>query len=294
MIYICGCVLNCGVFLEKVFNNIKKVGEIFTDYKIIISYDDSIDNSLSILHEYQKYLPLVILHNTRPRSCIRTKNISEARNLILDYIYNKDNKDGYKYFIMLDMDDVNSTSINTDILKYYLYFNNESWDALSFNRRKYYDIWALSIEPFILSCWHWTEYWADSNYIVLNINFHVVNLLSRLNNEELLECYSAFNGLSLYKIEKFVNCRYEWNINKNIDLINSLNSNFIDLNKKTLEKNNMIIDTSEYINESEFIKYNDPLITIKKIEDCEHRHFHLSAIKYNNARIRISPMKIFS
>ena len=86
MIYICGCVLNCEKYLEKVFDNIKKIGSLFSEYKIIISYDNSTDKTLEILKKYEEVLPVVILINERPISRIRTKNISDARNLIIDYI----------------------------------------------------------------------------------------------------------------------------------------------------------------------------------------------------------------
>ena len=50
MLYICGCVLNCAIYLQKVFENIIKICSIVDEYKIIISYDESIDNSLEILY----------------------------------------------------------------------------------------------------------------------------------------------------------------------------------------------------------------------------------------------------
>ena len=51
---ICGTVKNCGSYLEKVFKNIETIGAQFDDYKIIIAYDNSIDNSLQILQEFKK------------------------------------------------------------------------------------------------------------------------------------------------------------------------------------------------------------------------------------------------
>ena len=46
---ICGPVRNCGPFLDKVFENIEKIGEIFEDYEILIYYDVSNDNTLDKL-----------------------------------------------------------------------------------------------------------------------------------------------------------------------------------------------------------------------------------------------------
>jgi hypothetical protein len=289
MIYICGCVLNCEKYLEKVFDNIKKIGSLFSEYKIIISYDNSTDKTLEILKKYEEVLPVVILINERPISRIRTKNISDARNLIIDYIKD-DNNSKYKYFIMLDMDDINISDINIDNLKYHMSQDYKDWDALSFNRADYYDIWALSIEPFILSCWHWENSWIDSINIVQKTKKYITLKLSTLPKDQLLHCQSAFNGFSIYRINKFINCRYEWNINKNIGL---LENEVIENNLKAVNKPFIIIDTEEYISEENYVERYPYNLFVKHIEDCEHRYFHLSAIKNNGAKIRISPLKLF-
>ena len=289
MIYICGCVLNCEKYLDKAFNNIKKIGSLFSEYKIIISYDNSTDNTLEILKKHQEFLPVIILINKRDRSCIRTKNISEARNLILEYIQ-KDNNPNYEYFIMMDMDDVNTGNMNIDNLKHYISQDYKDWDALSFNRKNYYDIWALSIEPYILSCWHWENFCTDSIDIAKKTKEYITSKLSTLSKDELLDCYSAFNGFSLYKINKFINCRYEWNINKNIEL---WDKELLENNLRAVNKEFMIIDTEEYSCEEDYIKNRQYNLVVKHIEDCEHRYFHLSAIKKNKAIIKISPLIIF-
>ena len=50
---ICGPVKNCGPYLPKVFENIEKMGSLFDDYKIVVYYDKSNDNTLDILqHPY--------------------------------------------------------------------------------------------------------------------------------------------------------------------------------------------------------------------------------------------------
>ena len=51
---ICGPVKNCGPYLNKIFENIERIGSLFDDYKIIIYYDASTDNTLDILKEYQE------------------------------------------------------------------------------------------------------------------------------------------------------------------------------------------------------------------------------------------------
>ena len=102
---ICGPVKNCGPYLIKVLENMEKIGSLFDDYKIVIYYDTSSDNSLKILQNYQDKNPKMLFYvNRNPLSKFRTHNLSVARNFCLNYV--KENKDTFPYFIMMDMDDV--------------------------------------------------------------------------------------------------------------------------------------------------------------------------------------------
>ena len=69
---ICGPVKNCGPYLRKVFDNIEKIGSLFDDYKILIFYDKSNDNTLDILKEYQ-------LKNEIPKFPVPRKEITNAK-----------------------------------------------------------------------------------------------------------------------------------------------------------------------------------------------------------------------
>ena len=51
---ICGPVKNCGPYLDKVLENIEKIGGLFKDYKLFIFYDSSNDDTLDKLKNYQK------------------------------------------------------------------------------------------------------------------------------------------------------------------------------------------------------------------------------------------------
>jgi hypothetical protein len=273
--YICGCVLNCEKYLKNVFNNIKKIGKIFDNYKIIIAYDESNDNTLNILNQYKKDLnniceiEIIINNNI---SKYKSENISNARNSILNFI-RSENNDDYEYFIMMDFDNVCEKDIDVNILNEYL--NNNKWDSLSFNRKDYYDIWALSIKPFVTSCWHWNEKQNNSSFVVDIMKDYINNKLNNLDKNELLECYSAFNGFTIYKKDKFINCDYSNNIFKSHALIDNdlIRENLNELNKITGKNNSLFMNL---------------------LEDCEHRYFHLSAIQKNNAKIMISPFYLFN
>lgn len=79
--------------------------------------------------------------------------------------------------------------------------------------------------------------------------------------------YSAFNGFAIYKMDKFLDCSYSSTIHQELfptDMIRK-----------------QINITGENI-----VPY--------LLNDCEHRKFHLEAIKRNNARIMICTQSLFS
>ena len=259
---ICGTVKNCEKYLQNVFENIYQIKNLFNDYYIIIYYDNSSDNSLEKLIEYKKYFKIHILHNKKYKSDFRTHRLAHGRN----YCIRKINKhfSNFKYFIMMDFDDVCSNKINISVLKKYI-DNDSVWDALSFNKDKYYDLWALSVRPYIFSYIHF-----NNPYEVLNnMANYITNQLKLLNKDELLPCYSAFNGFSIYKTHVFKDCVYDGNIRLDLIPFKYLKETI------TQNKSEIVFDNHSWLN------------SIK--EDCEHRSFHFEAIKKHNARIFISP-----
>jgi len=245
-LYIGGCVKNCAKYLGKVFDNIEKITKVFPKYEIVVAYDHSTDNSLEVLVNLKKKFNLTILQNYN-KSQFNTENIASARNSILEYIKDRD----YRYLMMMDMDDVCASPINVNAIGRILI--RSDWDAVSFNRPDYYDVWALSIDDYQNSCWH---YGNQSTQRAEDTRKHIINKLNNTSKSQLIECYSAFNGFAIYRREKFVGCSYKWNI-------------------------------------SESNKYIPAPPDTQKQEDCEHRSFHMEAIQKHGARIRISPEFIF-
>jgi hypothetical protein len=263
----CGPVKNCASFLDKVFENIEKLGSLFDDYKIVIYYDKSKDNTLQKLKDYQLKNPKLLFYvNQKPFSQFRTYNLAIARNWCLQYV--KQNKEQFPFFAMMDFDDVNCKKVVTENLKKYL--KREDWDALSFNTSpKYYDIWALSIYPFCFSYNHFEN--NVQNYSI--IQNYISYLLKKLPPNQLQQCISAFNGFAIYKTNKFLNTYYDGRIR--LDLISKENLNA----HKKITNSNLV-----------FKKY----VTVDgRAEDCEHRSFHIMAFKNSQAKIRIAPDSLF-
>jgi len=253
---ICGAVKNVAVYLDRVFDNMEKIGTLFDDYLIILCYDPSGDDTLQKIKDYQIKNPRVIFYaNKSEISRYRTHRIAFARNRCLDMI--RVNYSDYEMFIMMDCDDVCSGNINLDVLNFYLHKN--SWDALSFNKNFYYDVWALSVKPYMLS---YRVYDENATAVCKKMQEYIQSLLSKVEKNGLLKCASAFNGFAIYRTNMFINCNY-----------NGYPRN--DLIKKIYN-----------------IGY--PIKKFIQTEDCEHRAFHFEAINNNGSRIRISPKILFS
>lgn len=269
--YICGCVRNNGNYLEQVFQNIDKIISEIDDYHIIMSYDISHDNSLDILRKkalhYGEEKMTVLEGLPGDLSSIRTQNIAKARNRILEKIIERNAVSEFAYFLMMDMDDVCASPIRMDGLRHI--FERERseplpWDALSFHRDDYYDIWALSIYPFSFSCWHY----PSGLKIVQTMKKYITHILEQTSNKDaLLPCISAFNGFAIYRCSHFLNVYYEWDLEKTLDVIPR---NYVETMTKKVQHR-----------------------PIFHHEECEHRFFHIRASQLNGARICISPMKLF-
>lgn len=139
----------------------------------------------------------------------------------------------------------------------------DDWDSVSFHREAgYYDMWALSYSPYVYSYMHF----SDTPRVVWEMRKHFSFLLmDYITNRptELIPVYSAFNGFALYRTAKFLNCSYS-----------------------------SVIHTDLLPNIQEQVEVCGPPIKILT-GDCEHRKFHLEAIRKNGARIRICTQPVF-
>ena len=266
---ICGTAKNCGKYLPRVFSNIEKIGSLFDDYKIIIYYDKSSDNTLASLLNYQKINNRLLLFvNDKQLSLFRTHNIAKGRNFCLEYVMK--NIETYKYFIMMDLDDVNAK--NCDESKIGKYLKRGDWDALSFQTSpNYYDIWGLSIYPFCFSYNHFSD--SVRHYTI--IQKYIDGILKKTKPGDLVPCISAFNGFAIYRTNKFINAHYDGKVRYDL-----LPKHLINVHKKVTGSPSL-----------QFIKY--PTVD-GRFEDCEHRAFHIMASNKNGAKLFISSEIIFS
>lgn len=272
---ICGPVKNCGPYLQKVLENMEKIGSIFDDYQILIYYDNSSDNTLDVLKTYQSTNSKMIFYvNQKLVSPFRTHNIAVARNFCLNFV--RQNREKFPFFIMMDCDDVNCKEVNTDILKKYLYYNN--WDGLSFNTSpKYYDIWGLSIYPF---CFSYNHFENNVKYYNIIQNY-LDGLLKKASSQNaLLPCISSFNGFSIYRTNKFLNTYYDGRVRLDI------------IPKQNLESHKNV--TKSRLVYKQYFKPDGTINVDGRYEDCEHRAFHIQARQNSGAKIMISSEILFN
>lgn len=256
---IAGCTRNCENYIKSVFQNIKKICTIIDVRQIIIAYDNSDDKTLLELIKQKKEInvEIKILINKDPLTPYRTQNICNARNKLLEEIYAF--QPTIDKFIMMDFDDVCSKPINIDVLKQGLLLDK---DCVTFNNKNYYDFWALSIDSYQYSAWHFSE---PNRYLKL-LRMYLLKKNSETKSN-FIECDSAFNGFGIYKLKSFKNCKYQSTMDYDYyckDKINYITSTF---NMKVLK------DIEQY--------------------DCEHRIFHLMAKKLNKAQIIIYKKNLF-
>lgn len=268
---ICLPIMNCGNYLKQVLANVIKITSIFNKCAIVFGYDHSTDNSLQIINDFKTNntntnIDVRILINNNKRYRYRTHNLEFIRNLMISHVY--DNFSDYHFFIMMDSDDVCSAPININMLKNHVN-NNSIWDSLSFNRKNYYDIWALQYDQFIHHC----RSFSFNSWPV--IHFMKDDITKKLNTcDKYFKVYSAFNGFAIYKMNKFKNIKYDGKTQYYFD-------------------NNKINSLVKYLNEN--VKTKRRHIFLKNIrENCEHIGFHINAIRKNNARIYITKDVLFN
>ncbi len=269
------CVYNNERGLPSVLSNIVAISQskLFDKLTVVAFYDASADKSYSILESFKtehSAIETVIISNkakefrmsfgnaSRVLDKSRTMRIAAARNEILNYMrFAHKRGQTNNYFIMMDSNEYACVGkINLDTLRNALQRSDE-WDSISFNREAgYYDYWALSFDPHIYSFYH-VQNKDDA------LNKMVTEFATKLNvsrdSHTLIPVYSAFNGFAVYKTSMFLNCSY-----------------------------------SSFIHIHLFPKQLLPAKIVNYFKnDCEHRKFHLEAIKKNGARIMVSPLSIF-
>lgn len=263
-IALCFCVRNCEPYLNRIFKNIDDMRKLNFNLYCIFIYDNCADNSGQLLKEYKNTNKNIIVKEIENTSPYRTVRIAKARNKCLHIIYNY--IECIDYHIMIDCDDVCCNPWNLNLLNNVLNnVDNDDWDCISFNRREYYDMWALMYDNFRHHCW---GFYMDCEAVINIMRNEITEKLSRSKTNS-IEVISAFNGFCIYKTNKFKGIHYEG----------------LYYNLKLLISNKELNQTVNYFKNK--YKLNVNLDLNENNECCEHLYYNLSAYK-KGCKIKIS------
>lgn len=260
----CLTIRNSDKYLKNIFNNLHKLSQYFLRFNVVCVYDNCDDNTETILYEYkyESSYNVYIINNIYNDSSFTSVRLANSRNKYLFVINNLIKNVDYHFVI--DANNMNSFEWNYNLFLNYL--NRDDWDCISFNRKINYDIRGLIFDKY----YNIFDFGDNSDKINNHIKDKLTQKLNNIDNNELLECLSVFNGFAIYRTKKFIYCYYD-GYQKNLN--DFIDNKKINLMIKTL-KNELNDDTIQIFN--------------SKIEIYEHVCYHLNAIKKNNARIRIS------
>lgn len=254
-------VRDCAPYLIQVLYNVERLRPLFKEFHLIVAYDHCMDGSETMLKMYQwiSWYPVHLLPSNET-STHRTVRIANARNRCLEKLETL----SVPFHFMVDADDVNCSSWNISLIKSFL--ERDDWDSISFNRKNYYDIWALMYSPFKHHCWGFSSYSRDV------VEFIKKDVTKRLEQcDEWIPCDSAFNGFAIYRTPLFRGIRY---------------------NGEYKHLRHLISDRDRERTLDALSPLDLPLVVDEKfVQSCEHLYYHLLS-KQRRARIYISKYSI--
>ncbi|MEM5787804.1 MAG: hypothetical protein AAGU11_10845 [Syntrophobacteraceae bacterium] len=200
-VVICAITRNDAEVLPLTIGRIEKLGSLFSDYRVIVFENDSIDATPDILKRWEKANSRVkILSGSLRGSPVafgtRTEKLAWFRNRYLDEMRNSAEYESFNYVIVLDMDLKGGWSYDGVASS----FSRLDWDAAASNsigyhnlRRTYYDTYALKPE----------------SILTRGLSGKILGNGSQIQrNGSFIEVRSAFGGLCVYRKDKLLSRKY--------------------------------------------------------------------------------------
>lgn len=211
-VLICGTCKDVGPYLNDVINIMEKIGGLFIDYRIVISENNSIDETKAILQQWSNINSKVYVHceTLSPReyndvvinkhdngSPFKVDLIARGRNIVLDKIQSSAEYNDYPYLIMIDMDFEEPPPASSIIE---VFESEQEWDAIF--------AYGISREG---SYWDWyalRDYNQPLGPELLGKDWFSPKRWSLSTKDQWCKVYSAFGGLGIYKRSSIEGCRY--------------------------------------------------------------------------------------
>jgi hypothetical protein len=200
-IVICGITRNDAETLPLAIRRIEKTGALFADYRVVLFENDSRDETLALLRNWEKANAKVTIlsDSLRGRPDLaesRFARLACCRNRYRDHIAHTPGLAGYPWVMVVDLDLRGGWSLDGIAAS----FAEEGWDGVAANaigyhnlRRTYYDTLALKPSTVLKRTW-----------------FHrlIGEGWQLRRGDPLIPVESAFGGLALYRREVFDARRY--------------------------------------------------------------------------------------
>ena len=277
------CVYNSEQGLPYVLSNLDKLrlSGVFgkSDMRFIVVYEDNdatMSNTHQLLNSFSNLVyPCVVecIKNRFDRSPVRQRHIGNARNTVLERLRElRASGTTFSHFAFMDTNNYACIGdMNTDVLREAM-VRSEEWDSLSFLREAgYYDIWALSYDPYIHSFFHFKEYWNNTLNKVRAHFDHAIKIAVE-GGETMFPVFSAYNGFAIYKCSVYLS-----------DALPVLR--YSDEIKRDYYPEGMLKRQEVLLGYGTDDRVDD---------DCEHRYFHLASLQPpHSARIFIYLKSLF-
>lgn len=322
-VLICGVCKNVASSLHITKQIIEKIGSLFEDYKIIVYENNSTDNTVAFLRNWEnqnskvnitsEFIDLALLetiiinrqYENKPNmvDLFKPEAIAIARNKALDIAMSSE-YNAYEYIIWIDMD----FKYEPDYDAFKEVFEKKSeWDA----------VFAYGIAP-NNEYWDWYALRDAKDPLgpeLLGWDWYTSKVLSCKKTDSWHSVYSAFGGCGIYKKSSIIGCKYSGLVTKDMEDVykniieQGFNNNhpkvlkYLDdikfLSKKLIKLDNYLPeikdsnigfilheDTNAIVWRMNAYTYNYPSV-------CEHVPFHFSMIKNGHDKLFINPRLIF-
>ena len=197
-VYITGTASGLKPFLPAIIGNFYIIASLFNSYSIIIYCNRSDIEILQGSNWLKNDSNVHVIEEGKYGAGFEQKpaRLAFGRNKILTAVNNDIRRHNVNidtsFLVMVDLDEVIGNIINRTVLSEAL-DRNEEWDAVSFNRKRYYDIWALRYNKFSANV---CSFGPDSGLLVRIIMNDISSLLQS-HTQLFFPVYSAFNGIAV-------------------------------------------------------------------------------------------------
>ena len=201
-IVVVGCARNIEQYLKTTKKKLKMINKLFKSCRIIIYDNDSTDNTLNILKEWENE-KLIELISEKNVPGLRTERLAHGRNIL----YNEAMKQEFELYMVIDLDNViDKLSYKSIINCFKEPMNDIDWAMVSGNQSgRYYDIWALRT----YDDWMPFDCWICYNNEKKSKKYCVTSRYKKISyNSDPIKVKSSFGGCAIYNRKYLDNCSY--------------------------------------------------------------------------------------